>query len=64
MLPPSRTIRAAPTDADAIAFGVRSDRDTHPFRDGCDRIRALQRAVDENPAKFAEYLRASADTLF
>ena len=27
-------------------------------RDGCDRVSALQRAVDENPARFEDYCHA------
>jgi hypothetical protein len=50
-----RLIKAAPADPAAVldAFEALATRTQN--RDGCDRVAALQRAVDENPDAYAAY---------
>ena len=53
-----RLIPAAPIDADAVISAFEAHATTIQKRDGCARVTALQRTVDDNPAAFAEYCRA------
>ena len=51
-----RLIRASDRDAVAAAFEALATE--IQARDRCDRVTALQRAVDENPERFEAYCRA------
>ena len=53
-----RLISAAPMNADAVISAFEAHATTIQKCHGCDRITALQRVVDENPERFAEYCRA------
>jgi hypothetical protein len=53
----SRLIKATPVDPDVVATAFESVVTKIQRRDRCDRVTALQRAVDENPAAFEEYAR-------
>jgi len=59
MLTPDRLIKATPIDADAVASAFEALATKIQIRDGgCDRVTALQRAVDEHPKAFEAYCRA------
>ena len=53
---------AALTPADVVAssFSFEQLVDAIERRDRCHRVKALQRAIDENPRRFEEYCRAFA----
>ena len=53
-----RLISAAPIDADTVISAFEARATTIQKCRGCTRITALQRAVDENPERCAEYCRA------
>jgi predicted LPLAT superfamily acyltransferase len=55
---PSRLIPAAPLDRDAVASAFEALATKIQRRDHVDRVTALQRAVDEHPARYEEYVRA------
>jgi hypothetical protein len=52
-----RLIPAEPVDPDDIASSFEALATRIQKRDGCDRVTALQRAVDENPGAFDAYCR-------
>jgi hypothetical protein len=54
----SRLIKAIPVDHDAVAAAFEALATAIQHRDGCDRVTALQRAVDENPQAFRAYGRS------
>jgi len=56
----SRLIKAIPVDHDAVAAAFEALATAIQRRDDCDRLTALQRAVDENPKAFEAYFRAMA----
>jgi len=54
----SRLIKGKPLDRGAVCSAFEALATKIQRSDGCDRVTALQRAVDENPEQFAEYCRA------
>jgi len=54
----SRLIKAVPIDADAVATAFEARATKIQCRDGCRRVVALQRAIDEHPKAFEAYCRA------
>jgi hypothetical protein len=53
-----RLLSAPPVDANRVIAAFMRLVDAIQVRDGCDRIEALQRASDEHPAAYAQYLLA------
>jgi hypothetical protein len=53
-----RLIPASPVGRDAVAERFKALATCIQARDDCDRVTALQRAIDENSTRFAEYCRA------
>jgi len=53
-----RLIPAVPIDRNRMAAAFEALATRIQQRDHCDRVTALQRAVDENPERFDEYVRA------
>jgi hypothetical protein len=48
----------ATVDRDGVADAFEALATKIQLRDRCDRVTALQRAIDENPDRFEEYTRA------
>jgi hypothetical protein len=56
-----RLIPAVPVDPDDFASSFEAIATRIQTRDRCDRVTALQRAIDENPERYSEYCRAFGD---
>jgi quinol monooxygenase YgiN len=54
-------IKAVPTDTERVCAAFEALATKIQRRDGCHRVEALQKAVDEHPREYEAYCRAFGD---